>query len=251
MALALVVDSLDSVPEAVRGEYAAKDGKFHLTVDGLDAAYVPRDVHKRSNDEAAQRRHALSAWEKLGKTPDEIAALVAAQEADATDKLKKKGDFDAILKQHTDRWAGEKTGLETRANSAEAFAKSAIVETSVMGALTKAKVTPEGVDLLTERLGKRIVLEIADGKRKIQIMQPDGVTPMAGSGADGSATFDDLVKEAVKTYPSLFEGANGGGGGTPPKHAGGSGKTLTRKEFDSLAAGDKQSKIKAGFQVVD
>jgi hypothetical protein len=37
MPLALIVDSLDSVPEALRGEYAAKDGKFMLSVDGLAA----------------------------------------------------------------------------------------------------------------------------------------------------------------------------------------------------------------------
>jgi hypothetical protein len=115
-----------------------------------------------------------------------------------------------------------------------------------MGALTKAKATAEGVDLLTERLGKRIKFETVDGKRKIQIMQADGETPLAGKGADGAATFDDLVTEAVKTWPSLFEGSGAGGGGTPPKGNGGgaAGKTITRADFEKLGPMERVAKLK-------
>src|SRR5690606_9273044 len=115
---------------------------------------------------------------------------------------------------------------------------------SVMGALTKAKATAEGVDLLTERLGKRIHFETVDGKRKIQIMQADGSTPMAGSGADGAATFDDLVKEAVKTWPSLFEGSGAGGSGAPNKGGKPGDKTITRAEFDKLGPIERAAIVK-------
>ncbi|MGH9884381.1 MAG: hypothetical protein ACREBE_02560, partial [bacterium] len=37
MALKAVVDSLDEIPEGIRGEYEEVDGKFRLTVDGADA----------------------------------------------------------------------------------------------------------------------------------------------------------------------------------------------------------------------
>lgn len=235
MPLDLIVDKIDSVPEALRGEYTEKDGKFHLNVNGLEDTSGLKSALKAERDARKALDKDVAAWKKLGKTPDEIAELVETREREDAEKLKKKGDFDAILKQHQDKWAGEKSALETELNAARNSERSAIIETSVMGALTKAKATVEGVDLLTERLGKRIKFETVDGKRKIQIMQADGSTPMAGSGADGAATFDDLVKEAVKNWPSLFEGSGSGGGGTPPKGGKPGQKTYSQADFDALA----------------
>ncbi len=252
MALALTVDKIDSVPEALRGEYTEKDGKFHLNVDGLDAAYVPRTALQTANNEAATRRHQLAAWEKIGKTPDEIAALVAAADTDATEKAKKKGDFDGILKQHSDKWAAREAELTKSESEAKAAARAAIVDASVLGTLANYKTTQEGVDLLTERLGRRVQLEFVNGKPAHKIMQADGVTPMAGSGSDGLATYDDLVKEAVKTWPSLFEGTGAGGSGAPSKSGGGpAGKTITRADWEKLPDAERIAKRKDGVKVVD
>ena len=102
MALPLVADTIDAVPEAFRGEYAEKDGKFHLSVDGLEKTYVPRSALTAANNEAAQRRHALSAWETAagGKSHEDIAALLADIESGKFGKGKGKEEFDAILAQH-------------------------------------------------------------------------------------------------------------------------------------------------------
>jgi hypothetical protein len=87
-------------------------------------------------------------------------------------------------------------------------------------------VTEEGTELLPDRLANRIKFETVDGKRVLKIMAADGETPMAGSGPDGSATLDDLAKEATTKYPSLFKGSGAGGGGKQPDNrAGGSGTT--------------------------
>lgn len=229
MALALIVDAIDSVPEALRGEYTEKDGKFHLNVEGIEKSFVPRDVHKKSNDEAAQRRHQLSAWEKLGKTPEEIAALLAEIENEGTEKLKKKGDFEALMKQHQDKSAKREKELQDELNAARASERSAIVGERLISALTKAGVTEEGTELLPDRLANRIKFETVDGKRVLKIMQADGETPMAGSGADGTATLDDLAKEAVTKYPSLFKGEGRGGGGKSPNGQGGGGSGVVKK----------------------
>lgn len=251
MALAQTVDSLDSVPEAARGAYVEKDGKFHLDFEFEDTAGLKSALAAERALNKTQKTE-LASFKKSGKTAAEIAEFVEAQEAAAADAAKKSGNFDAILGQHKATWATEKTGLETELAAARNSERSAIIETSVMGALTKAKATVEGVDLLTERLGKRIKFETVDGKRKIQIMQADGETPMAGKGADGAATFDDLVTEAVKTWPSLFEGTGAGGGGTPSKQGGKPGdKTLTLAQFHALGASDRAAKMKDGFKVVD
>lgn len=244
MPLAAIVESIDSVPEAFRSEYTEKDGKFHLNVEGLEDTGALKLTLQKERDARKALEKDVAAWKKLGKTPDEIAELTAAKEREAEEAAKKAGNFDAILKQHQDKWSGEKSSLEMELNAARASERSAIIETSVMGALTKFKATPEGIDLLTERLGRRIKFETVDGKRQVHIMQADGETPMIGSGANGSATFDDLVKEAAKNYPSLFEGTGAGGGGKSPKDAGGSGKTITRKEFESLSPVEQREKLK-------
>lgn len=236
MPLALTVESLDTVPEALRGAYVADGAIFRLDADVPDVAGLKATVTATRKERDAATAQA-KAWAALGKTPDEIAEMVTAADKAREELAKKTGDFPALLKQHQDKWLGEKTTLETELAASRGSERAAIIETSVMGALTKEKATPEGIDLLTERLGKRIHFETVDGKRKIQIMQADGKTPMAGSGADGSATFDDLVKEAKKAYPNCFEGSGAGGGGKQPgsKDSGGSGdKTITRAELNAL-----------------
>jgi hypothetical protein len=257
MSLELTVEKLDSVPEALRGAYVEKDGKFHLDVTGVVSEAEITGLKSALGKERASRatlEKQVKTWEAAGKTPEEVAALVAAANAAETEAAKKSGNFEAILKQKQEKWDGEKASLETELKASRASERGAIIETSVMGALTKAKATSEGTDLLTERLSKRINFETVDGKRVIRIMQADGKTPMAGAGADGGATFDDLVTEAKKSWPSLFEGTGAGGGGKSPKDAKGEtpgDKSIVRAEWDKLTPYEQAAKIKAGFKPVD
>lgn len=258
MTLELVVDKLDSIPEAIRSEYTEKDGKFHLNVNGIEDTAGLKSALQKERTAAANANKALSAFTALGKTPEEIAAQVAAETSAKEEALKKAGKHDEVLKQHLDKAAKERAvevdGLKLERDAAIASEKAAIVETKVTGALVKSKATPEGIDLLADRLGKRIDVQRVDGQRKIVIMQADGKTPMIGKGPDGLATFDDLVAEAVKQYPSLFEATGAGGSGKQPndRGAGGAGaKTLTRKAYDELSSGDRAAKMKEGYRVVD
>jgi hypothetical protein len=75
----------------------------------------------------------------------------------------------------------------------------------------------------------------------VKIVAADGETPMAGS-------IDDLVKEAVTKWPALFAAT---GGETLPKDAGGSGKTISRAEWDALNPTEQMNRVKTGFKVVD
>lgn len=215
MALKYEVESLDGIDEGLRGNYAPIEGGkgFRLKLDGVDPAGLKSSLD-RVNGESAARRKQIERWEKLGKTPEEIEQLIAAATEADTKKLREKGDFDALLAQHQDKWNKEKTGLEAELNSARASERSAIIENRLNTALAKAGVTAEGLDLLPGRLNGRIDLQTVDGKRVIKILQADGTTPMAGSAQDGTATFDDLVKEAQKSWPSLFKGTDAGGSGT-------------------------------------
>lgn len=255
MPLALVVDSLDTVPETLRTEYTEKDGKFHLNVDGLpdvtglkSALESERKMNKGVKDK-------IAAWEKLGKSPDEISEMLEAERVKAEDALKKAGKFDEVLAQHLGKAKQERdeavSAAEKQRDSALSIARNAIMKSDLGAALVKGKATDEGMKALPKLLGDRIKIEFSDaGEATFTIMEADGNTPMVGSGKGGLATYDDLVAAAKKEFSSLFEGT-GGGSGTDPnglrRDAGG--KTMTRKEFDALGPLERAEKIKAGWRI--
>lgn len=256
MPLALIVDSIDSVPEALRTEYVEKDGKFHLVVEGLPDYEGAQKRIKALNDENAKRRLALDPWEKLGKSPADIEAMVEEARVKEEEALKKSGNVDEILKTHAGKAELVRKELETRLtgerDTALSVARKAIVDTRIGAALTKAKATAAGLDLLTERLSKRVDLSLADGKENVSILDADG-SPMVGNGKGGLATFDDLVKETMKNFPELFEGS-GGGSGTDSKgqRRDAVGGTMTSTEFYALDAKTRAATAaKPGFKLVD
>lgn len=229
MPLNLVVDSLDDIPEAARGAYVKQDdGKFKLDFEVEDTTKIKSALQKERENNKAMK-DAVKAWEALGMSREEIDEVLRKNAAEAENALKKKGDFDGILKQHQEKWGKERATLENELNVAKASERSAIVGERVLGALAKANATQEGTDLLPERLAARIKFETVDGKRVLKILSDDGATPMAGTGADGTATIDDLVKEAMTKYPSLFKGSGAGGGGKPPGEKGGGGSGVGKK----------------------
>lgn len=250
MALAQIVDDITTVPEAARGAYVEKDGKFHLDFEVEDTTAL-RSAAKKERDRANALEKEIKSWKATGKTAAEIAELLAEQEESERKAAEKSGDHAKILKQHQDAWTKKEKELADEVAASRASERSAIVGERLLGALAKAGVTEEGSELLPDRLSSRIKFETVDSKRVLKIMQADGETPMAGSGADGVATIDDLVKETVKKYPSQFKGTGAGGGGTPPKGGGGSGaKTMPEAEFNDLSPKERAAKMaEPGFKL--
>lgn len=272
MPLELVVDSLESVPAPLHGEYTEKDGKFHLNVNGLpDVSIHQKEIEKLRKENGERRTTAkaleekVKRWDSIGKSTEEIQEMLDAAEGTKQEALKKSGNADAIIADLKDKaakelqkreqlWAAEKLGLADELNLARASERKAIISTSITGALTKAKATTEGLELLTDRLGSRVTFETVDGERVIQVMQADGRTPMAGKGQGGVATFDDLVAEASEKYPSLFEGSGAGGGGKSARDSNAemnSKKIMKRSEFDALRVEEQGLRIRQKWSVVD
>lgn len=211
MAIEKVVEDINTVDEDLRGFYEEKDGKFHLQdISGLKNALTHTRNELKTAKEIAKK---VSGWEKLGKTPEEIEALLAAEAERETKKLQDKGDFETLLNQHKSNWQKD---LD-KANSAVDFWKNkyqnADRSNNFVSELTKAEATVEGLDLLPSILSDRVSYSIDGDKITVKILSADKTTPMAGSGADGLATFADLVKEAKTKYPSLFKGNGHSGSG--------------------------------------
>lgn len=258
MALAAVVDTLESVPEALRTEYAEKDGKFYLAIDGVDNHHAVGGLKSAlANERLANKglKDLKAKYDSLGLSHDEIAELVSRDAAAAAEALRKKGDVEGVLKQHRDKWDKEKGELSTKADRAEAAARKAVVNSGLLGELAKVKAMldqPGATDFLTFQLGKRVDLKFDEnGEAVVSVLAADGKSPMAGSGADGFATMADLAKEAIKNWPHLFEGTGTGGGGAPPKGGPAGAKVLTRADLEKLTPADRIAKLKDGFKVVD
>ncbi|HWV44121.1 hypothetical protein [Pseudorhodoplanes sp.] len=245
MLLKLKIDALESVDEAFRPLYEKDGDAFKLKVEGVEDTSALKGALDKERKARADLEKKVKRWESLGKSDEEIAELLKATEEAERKKAEADGDHQKILKQLQDKWAKEKADLEAELTAARSSERGAIIGTSVMSALTKAGATEEGIDLLPDRLAGRIKYETEDGKRVLKIMQADGETPMAGSGKDGTATFDDLVKEAVAKWPSLFKGANQSGGGKQPDNAGGAG---AKKKSDFKSEKDRAAWVeKNGF----
>lgn len=215
-----IIESLDGVPEHFHQFYEPKDGKFVLQDIGpLKNALAHA---KNERNEARKKAEAVAAWEKLGKTPDEIAALIEARTKEEEETAKKAGNFDQVLEQHKSKWQKD---LEAAAAERDTWRNqyvNAHVSNNLTQALVKGETTPEGAELLPNILKDRVSVEVKDGKVSTRITNPDG-SPMIGNGEGGMATFDDLVADAKKKYPSLFKGSGQSGSGAPGNGSGGGG----------------------------
>jgi hypothetical protein len=130
-----------------------------------------------------------------------------------------------------------------------------LLENGLGAALRQANLDPHYEELIIANIGDRVALETVDNKRVVRIKDGKGEMPMLGSGADGVATLDDLVKEAVKRFPSMFKGTKPGEGGMPPPDAANPGrpnmKTLTRSDFEALRPVERAAKMKEGFTIAE
>jgi hypothetical protein len=220
-ALKLNLDTLDGIEEALKPLYVEKDGKFFLSVEGTEDTSGLKTALQKERRDRAELEKKVKRWEGLGKSDEEIAKLLKDTEDAERKKAEADGDHAKILKQHQDKWAKTEADLKSELDVARASERNAIVGERIMGALGKDGATEEGLDLIPDRLASRIHFDTKDGKRVLKIMQADGETPMAGTGPEGVATIDDLVKEAKQKWPSLFKGTGATGSGTQPSTGGG------------------------------
>jgi hypothetical protein len=247
MPLNLIVENLDNVPAEQHAFYAEKGGKFHLDVVDLDAYFESRVVGLKSALVAERENNKL--LKNLGRAPSEIAALIADAEMVST----RLANIDVVIKQHQDKHELEKSELLNQVKASHDSERSVIREAVLGAGLANARATPEGLSLLTERLGERVKLDTVEGKRVLTIMQADGETPMFGK--DGkAATFGDLIEASKKEFPSLFEGSGAGGGGRSSRDGGSRlavDKTINRAEWNQLNPHDQAAKMRDGWKLID
>lgn len=217
MALKLIVDTLDDVPEALRGEYVEKDGKFHLGVDGLeDTGGLKTALQKERADRAAYEKQ-VKAWQGLGKTPDEIKELLAAQEKADEDKATRAGEWDKLKAQMNEKHDAALRAKDETITAMRARLNAELVDAKAVAAIAAAKGVPE---LLLPHVQRHVKV---DDEFNVQVVDGKG-DPRVGAKGE-PLTIADLVAEmkASEVFGRAFEGSGQSGSGTQPNSAGGAG----------------------------
>jgi hypothetical protein len=221
MPLKLVVDKIEDIDEPQRPLYVEKDGKFHLDVDGIeDTAPLKKSLESARRVERDIKKK-IEAWEKLGKTPEEIAEMLAKLEDDVHQKAIKDGDWEAAKKQMLEKHDKEMDKLRQQLGLKD----SEIV--TLRSSIEKGMLEREATQAITAEKGKAVLLMphvtkyakvlVEDGRTEIQVVDDKGQPRFNGKG--DPMTLLELVAEMrlSDTYGQAFEGTGSSGSGSPPQ----------------------------------
>ncbi len=254
MAFKLIVKDINTVDEAHRPLYIEKDGEFHLDVDGVDEH--PSVVKLKQQQEAARRseramKTQIEKWEKIGKTDEEIAALIAAEENNKVTALERAGEWDKLkeqmnkkhqedIKKYEGLTAAEKENNIKLRGRLERY----LVDAKATAAIAAAEGEPELLLPIVKRFMK--VTEDPDtGEFSTSIVDDKGGARVNGKG--DPLTIDELLTE-MKSSEKLgraFKASGSSGGGSAP--GGGSNPKLTPAGVPKSWAEAKTPEDKAKF----
>lgn len=239
--LAVTVESLDSVPEAVRGFYEEADGKFRLAVDGIR---TEQDIQglKSALDKEREARKAL---EKRTKSlpedfdADEWQRLRQDAEERAQREAERKGEWDKLAKQMADKHeqalakkAQEMEGLRSRLDTV-------LRENAARDALEKADAF---VHIALPHVLARTEMRDIDGELRAVVLNEAGEPRVDDNGK--FLTIDALVKEMSEQdeWAALFKAPDASGGG-----AGGRGgaRGAGSKAFNKMSETEKMDYMDA------
>jgi len=215
--LKLNVDSLEAVDEPLRALYVERDGKFQLNVDGIEDTGGLKSALSAERKRAADLEKQTKAWKSIGKTPDEIAELLEAQEARALTEAEKKGEWDKLKTQMN---TAHETALKAKDETIGAMRRrleAELVDAKATAAIAAAKGVPELLLPIVQRFVK------VDDDFHVQIVDAKGDPRVNAKGEPLS--ISDLITEmkATELYGRAFDGSGHTGSGTQPSNNNGSG----------------------------
>lgn len=228
------VDDIQVVPERARGLYTEKDGKWQYTDVG---ALKNSLTHARNEREAARREAAAAAeWKALGKTPEEIKALLDAEREREEKKLTEEGDWTALRTQMETNHTNALSEKDKRINKLMTTLEKALIHDSARAALADEEIGGNPLFLLPAINGRVKLEESEDGFTTV-VLRADG-TPQLNSD-NKPATLKDLFLEfkAQPEWAGAFKGLgqSGGGASGDQQRGGGAPGNLKRSEMTPVA----------------
>lgn len=232
-ALKLTLDSLDGIDDAVKSLYVEKDGKHVLDVEGVEDTTGLKTALQKERKRAEDEAKARKAYEKLGKTPDEIRELLEAQEAHAMSEAERKGEWEKLKTQMNAAHAEAIKAKDETIGQMRKRLEAELVDAKATAAIAAAKGVP---DLLLPHVQRFV--RVDDGFN-VQVVDAKGDPRVNGKGEP--LTISDLIAE-MKTneiYGRAFEGAGQSGSGTLPAGGAGSAQTQIKRRSELKSREDR------------
>lgn len=237
MSLKSNVESLDSVPEAIRGFYEqGQDKKFYLQVEGMEPK-AKVDEFRSNNIKLLKDLEAFKDVDPVeyrtlkSRTEDDFKKAVAA----ATQQLSGE-QIDTAVQTRTKKMAEERdqlvNGLNQKLSQSEQMLSIAMIDNSVRAEAAKVGAYDTAYDDLVLRARSTFKLDnmqvvAFDGKGE-KLYDKDGQSPLS---------VGSWLKDLKKSAPHLFKGMEGGGAGGSGGHSGHNGDTSKMNSTQKIMAG--------------
>lgn len=246
MPLPFSVDAIDAVPEAQRGLYKESNGKFVLDVDGYEDPAGLKSALQKEREAAKNAAKQVQQWAGLGKTPEEISALVAAAEQAERDKLTKGGEWDKLKAQMQTAHQAELGKKDERINGLTKSLERRLVDADATAAIADAKGVP-ALLLPHVRMSTKVIED--GGEFVVRVVDAAGNPRVNGKGE--FLSIADLVSEMRQSdvYGRAFE-ATGTSGSGAQHNSSSAAKTIKQADFDALSPKDRAARMKDGYRVV-
>lgn len=247
MALPFTTDSLDAIPEAQRSLYKDVGGKFTLDVDGYEDPVNLKTALQKERKAASDALKQANAWTSLGKTPDEIQSLLAAQQQADQDKALKNGEYEKLksqmLTQHQAELATKDKAVGTMRGQLERY----LIEAAAVEEIAKAKGVP-ALLLPHVKAATKVIEE--SGDYVVRVVDAGGNPRVNGKGE--FLSIADLVGEMRQSdvYGRAFDATGTTGSGTQPSSAAGGKKTIKQEAFDAMRPKERAKAMSDGLVVV-
>ena len=210
--LRISAEELAGLPEGIRGFYEEKDGGYVLSIDGLEDTNGLKSALEKERKARSEYEKAVRKYEGLGKSPEEIAELVKAQEESEKNKLEQKGEWEKLKAQLLESHKKELAARDEAVQKMKGTLESYLVDAAATEAIAAAKGIPQ---LLLPHVKSAVKVIEEDGKYQVRVVGPDGSPRMNAKGEFlGIKDFVSEMRES-EVFSRAFEGTGTTGSGTP------------------------------------
>lgn len=255
MALELVVDSLDAVPEAVRSLYVEQDGKFSLAVNGLPDTKGLKSALEAEREAAKVAKKAAADLAKKyeGIDPEKTRAMLARFDNDIEAKLMAEGKVEDVIARRTERLRQEmekqlegEAAKVAQANERAAKYEQKVLDNAILAAVTKVGIHKSAIE--DALLRGRNLFRLSEDGSAVQL----GSDGKPVYGKDGKTLFgpDEWLEGSKEWAPHWHPAGNSGGGASGGGSNSGA-KTMTRAQFEKQTSASRQAFLRDGGKVTD
>ena len=222
--LKLTIDSVEGLDDATKALYQQKDGKFVLDVEGVEDTSALKGALQKERKAAETASKMVKRWESLGKTPDEIEELLAAQQKADEEKATKAGEWDKLRAQMNEKHQSDLRQKDETLAQMRKRLEGELIDSRAVSAIAAAKGIP---DLLLPHVQRHVKV---DENYNVVVVDAKGDPRVNGKGEP--LTISDLVSEMKQSdiFGRAFEGSGQSGSGMQPGNGGGNPQATVKYE---------------------